>query len=356
MGYRNFVEMGDYRMGRLGYGRNELLQFRDNVERDLVPVVTRLRLENAKRLGLTELRIYDHDIVIPGGDPEPIGGKDAIFQAAQSMYRDMGEETQRFFDFMMETDAFDVESRKNKWGGGYCTEFAEYKQPFILANFNGTSGDVDVVTHEAGHAFASYMTANNRFVTELSVGGMETAETHSMSMEFFAWPYMEAFFGDQADKYKFMHLFDALSFIPYGTIVDEFQRRVYEEPDLSPAERKAVWRELEARFRPYLTLEGLTYLEEGTRWQYQMHIYETPFYYIDYCLAQTAALQFLLASRKDYSDAYSRYLTLLSQGGEKTFATLLNEAGLRSPFEPGALKDLARETEELLNTLAQEAL
>lgn len=356
MGYRNFVEMGDYRMGRLGYGRNELLQFRDNVERDLVPVVTRLRLENAKRLGLTQLRIYDHDIVIPGGDPEPIGGKDAIFQAAQSMYRDMGEETQRFFDFMMETDAFDVESRKNKWGGGYCTEFAEYKQPFILANFNGTSGDVDVVTHEAGHAFASYMTANNRFVTELSVGGMETAETHSMSMEFFAWPYMEAFFGDQADKYKFMHLFDALSFIPYGTIVDEFQRRVYEEPDLSPAERKAVWRELEARFRPYLTLEGLTYLEEGTRWQYQMHIYETPFYYIDYCLAQTAALQFLLASRKDYSDAYSRYLTLLSQGGEKTFATLLNEAGLRSPFEPGALKDLARETEELLNTLAQEAL
>lgn len=356
MGYRNFVEMGDYRMGRLGYGRNELLQFRDNVERDLVPVVSRLRMENAKRLGLSELRIYDHDIVIPGGDPEPIGGKDAIFQAAQSMYRDMGKETRRFFDFMMETDAFDVESRKNKWGGGYCTEFAEYKQPFILANFNGTSGDVDVVTHEAGHAFASYMTANNRFVTELSVGGMETAETHSMSMEFFAWPYMEAFFGDQAAKYKFMHLFDALSFIPYGTIVDEFQRRIYEEPDLSPAERKAVWRELEARFRPYLTLEGLTYLEEGTRWQYQMHIYETPFYYIDYCLAQTAALQFLLASREDYSDAYSRYLTLLSQGGEKTFAALLKEAGLRSPFEPGALRELAQETEDLLNALAQEAL
>lgn len=355
MGYQNFVEMGDYRMGRLSYGRRELLLFRDNVERDIVPVVSRLRMENANRLGLSELRLYDHDIVIPGGDPEPIGGKEDIFRAARAMYRNMGEDTHRFFDFMLETDAFDVESRKNKWGGGYCTEFADYQQPFILANFNGTSGDVDVVTHEAGHAFASYMTANNRFVTELSVGGMETAETHSMSMEFFAWPYMKAFFGDQADKYQFMHLFDALSFIPYGTIVDEFQRRIYEEPTLSPEERKAVWRELEARFRPYLTLEGVPYLEEGTRWQYQMHIYETPFYYIDYCLAQTAALQFLLASRKDYQDAYARYVKLLSQGGEQTFDALLREAGLRSPFEPGALQEVARETEDLLHALAREA-
>jgi M3 family oligoendopeptidase len=355
MGYENFVEMGDYRMGRLGYGRPELLTFRDNVEQDIVPVVARLRLENAKRLGLSELKLYDHDIIIPGGDPEPIGGKKEIFEAALEMYRDMGQDTRRFFEFMLETDAFDVESRKNKWGGGYCTEFTAYKQPFILANFNGTSGDVDVVTHEAGHAFAAYMTADNRFVAELNVGGMETAETHSMSMEFFAWEYMRKFFGDQADKYKFMHLLDAFSFIPYGTIVDEFQRQVYEKPNLTPEERKAVWRNLEARFRPYVSAEGIPYLEEGTRWQYQMHIYETPFYYIDYCLAQTAALQFLMLSRKNYTDAYARYVRLLSQGGEKTFGALLREAGLRSPFEEGALQCVAKEAEELLEELARKA-
>jgi M3 family oligoendopeptidase len=352
MGYENFVEMGDYRMGRLGYGRPELQKFRDNVEHDIVPVVARLRLENAKRLGLTELKLYDHDIIIPGGDPEPIGGKREVFQAALEMYQDMGEDTRRFFEFMLETDAFDVESRKNKWGGGYCTEFTAFKQPFILANFNGTSGDVDVVTHEAGHAFAAYMTADNRFAVELNVGGMETAETHSMSMEFFAWKYMKKFFGDQAEKYKFMHLMDALSFIPYGTIVDEFQRQVYQQPDLTPEQRKEVWRNLEAKFRPYVSAEGIPYLEEGTRWQYQMHIYETPFYYIDYCLAQTAALQFLMASRKDYADAYARYVHLLSQGGEKTFGELLEEAGLRSPFEDGALQSLAKEAEQFLEVLA----
>lgn len=353
MGYQNFVELGYYRMGRLCYGPEEVKKFRDNVRRDIVPVVSRLRTEVGKRLGVDKLMIYDYDLIFPQGDPDPKGGKEEIFAAAKAMYHDMSKETGEFFDFMLETDAFDVESRKNKWGGGYCTSFMAYHQPFILANFNGTSGDVDVVTHEAGHAFADYTTAHNKYVVELNVGGMETAETHSMSMEFFAWPYMEHFFGEDAERYKFMHLLDALSFLPYGTIVDDFQRQVYENPQWTPEERKAAWRKLEAEFRPHITFDGVPYLEEGTRWQYQMHIYETPFYYIDYCLAQTAALQFLLESRKDYKDAFERYVRLLSQGGEKVFTDLLREAGLKSPFEEGALKEVAQEIEALLKSLEE---
>ena len=353
MGYQNFVELGYYRMGRLCYGPEEVKKFRDNVRRDIVPVVSRLRTEVGKRLGVDKLMIYDYDLIFPQGDPNPKGGKEEIFSAAKAMYHDMSKETGEFFDFMLETDAFDVESRKNKWGGGYCTSFMAYHQPFILANFNGTSGDVDVVTHEAGHAFADYTTAHNKYVVELNVGGMETAETHSMSMEFFAWPYMEHFFGEDAERYKFMHLLDALSFLPYGTIVDDFQRQVYENPQWTPEERKAAWRKLEAEFRPHITFDGVPYLEEGTRWQYQMHIYETPFYYIDYCLAQTAALQFLLESRKDYKDAFERYVRLLSQGGEKVFTDLLREAGLKSPFEEGALKEVAQEIQALLKSLEE---
>lgn len=352
MGYQNFVELGYYRMGRLCYGPEEVKQFRENIRRDIVPLVARLRTEIGRRLGVDTLMLYDYDLIFPQGDPAPKGGKEAIFAAAKAMYHSMSEETGQFIDFMLETEAFDVESRKNKWGGGYCTSFPAYHQPFILANFNGTSGDVDVVTHEAGHAFADYKTAENRFVVELGVGGMETAETHSMSMEFFAWPYMEGFFGEDAVRYQFMHLLDALSFLPYGTIVDDFQRQVYEHPDWTPEERKAAWRQLEADFRPHLTFDGIPYLEEGTRWQYQMHIYETPFYYIDYCLAQTAALQFLLASRESYDDAFRRYVRFLSQGGEKVFTDLLEEAGLRSPFQEGALRDVAQKCEQLLEELA----
>ena len=350
MGYRNFVELGYHRMGRLCYDEEKVRIFRENVLRDIVPVVSRLRTENAGRLGISDYRLYDDGVIIPGGDPKPFG-KAEIFSAAKEMYHAMGEETGAFIDMMLENEAFDVDTRKNKWGGGYCTEFPKFKQPFILANFNGTAGDVDVVTHEAGHALNAFLIADNRFALELGCGGMETAETHSMSMEFFAWPYMKKFFGENADKYRFMHALDAFSFIPYGTMVDAFQHMVYENPDMSPEERDEVWLELERQFRPHISASGIPYLEKGTRWQYQMHIYETPFYYIDYCLAQTAAFCFLLASRDDYDDAFRRYLRLSRQGGEKVWTDLLEEAGFPSPFEPGALKTLAERVEELLEKI-----
>ena len=350
MGYQNFVELGYYRMGRLCYDQEKVKTFRENVLRDVVPVVARLRTENARRLGIEDYHFYDDGVIIPGGDPAP-RGKEEIFAAAKAMYHAMGKETGDFIDLMMDNEAFDVESRKNKWGGGYCTEFAKFKQPFILANFNGTAGDVDVMTHEAGHALNAYLIADNRFALELGCGGMETAETHSMSMEFFAWPYMESFFGADAERYKFMHALESFSFIPYGTMVDAFQHIVYEHPELTPDERDAAWLKLEEAFRPHISFEGMPYLDKGTRWQYQMHIYESPFYYIDYCLAQTAAFQFLMASLKDYDEAFARYLHLSKQGGEKVWTDLLEEAGFPSPFTPGALKELAAQVEALLEKL-----
>jgi len=208
-----------------------------------------------------------------------------------------------------------------------------------------------VLTHEAGHALNSYLIADNRFALELGCGGMETAETHSMGMEFFAWPHMDKFFGDKAGKYRYMHALAALSFIPYGTIVDYFQHIVYENPEMSPAERNAAWLKLEEQFRPHISNEGIPFVGEGRRWQYQMHIYESPFYYIDYCLAQTAAFSFLLASQKDYDDAFSRYIRLSKQGGEKVWTELLEEAGFDSPFTPGALSTMAAEVEALLESI-----
>lgn len=353
MGYKNFVELGYHRMGRLCYDENSVAAFRENILRDITPVVARLRTENARRMGISQFMLYDNDVITPGGDPVPAGGKDNIFAAAKVMYHGLGEETGKFIDMMLENEAFDVDARKNKWGGGYCTEFPKYKQPFILANFNGTAGDVDVITHEGGHALNSYLIADNRFALELNCGGMETAETHSMSMEFFAWPYMEHFFGENAEKYKYMHALDALSFLPYGSIVDAFQHIVYENPDMTPDERDAAWLELEHKFRPHISMDGMPYLEKGTRWQYQMHIYESPFYYIDYVLAQTAAFNFLLASRENYDDAFARYIRLSRQGGEKVWTDLLEEAGFTSPFEPGALKTLAEKVEALLNEIRE---
>ena len=350
LGYKNFIELGYNRMARTCYDQDTVKIFRENVLNDIVPVVCRLKKKIADKLGINEMKLYDNDTYFKE-DPKPISNAQGILESGKEMYHEMSKETAGFIDMMFESDAFDVLPRKGKWTGGYMTSFPLYKQPFIFANFNGTTADVDVITHEAGHAFAYYLGADD-FTTELDLGGMETAETHSMSMEFFAWKYMDKFFGKDEAKYRYKHLADALTFIPYGTIVDYFQHIVYENPDLTPEQRKAEWKKLEQKFRPYMNADGITYLELGTRWQYQNHIFESPFYYIDYCLAQTVAIEFLEESFKDYDGALKRYFDFARKTGNYKFTELVKAAGLKSPFEEGALKEVAATCEKLLDDLA----
>ncbi len=347
LGYENYVALGDNIMGRISYNREMLRAFRENVLRDIVPLVAARKADVARSLQIDQMMLYDNETYFPCGNPAPILDAQAMFAAGKEMYHAMGAETGAFFDMMLQTEAFDVFPREGKWGGGYMDSFIDYRQPFILANFNGTSDDVDVLTHEAGHAFAAYMDFCQNHDLDLGLG-METAETHSMSMEFFCHKYMDKFFGKRADDYRYAHLFDALAFLPYGTIVDYFQELVYTHPEMSPAERNALWKKLETQFRPWLSADGIPYLENGTRWQYQMHIYESPLYYIDYCLAQSVALQFYLKSRESYDDAFAAYLRFVKTGATEEFPALVRHAGLRSPFDDGALSDVATETEKLL--------
>ncbi|MBP5193736.1 MAG: M3 family oligoendopeptidase, partial [Clostridia bacterium] len=339
MGYENFVELGYYRMNRIDYDKEMVASFRENVRRDLVPVISELKKHLAAELGLDEMKFYDNDVYIKGGNPRPKDGAAGIFENAQKMYDAMNPEIGDFMRSMRENEAFDVEARDGKWGGGYCTGFDAYKQPFILANFNGTLGDIDVITHEFGHAFAAKKSYDEGDF-ELSVGGMETAECHSMSMEFFCEKYMDKFF-DKPEDYKKAHLLSSLTFIPYGVIIDEFQHVVYENPDMTPAERDEAYLALEKKYRPYMNFDGITYLEKGTRWQYQMHVFESPFYYIDYCLAQTVSLGFLVMMTDNYDEALAKYIKFVRAGGTKLFSTLVKEAGVPNPFGEGTLKPLA---------------
>lgn len=349
LGYSSYVELGYNLMQRTCYDKERVRVFRENVKRDLVPAITRLKNEISSKLGLGQMKLYD-DNTYSEKDPMPILDAQGILDAGKEMYHQMSSETKNFIDTMFEADAFDVMPREGKWTGGYMTFFPIYKQPFIFANFNGTTADIDVITHEAGHAFA-YFVGADEMTPELSLGGMETAETHSMSMEFFAWKYMDKFFGENADKYKYKHLFSALAFIPYGVIVDYFQEVVYENPQLTPSERNELWKSLEKEFRPWMDADGITYLENGTRWQYQNHIFQSPFYYIDYCLAQIVAFEFLCLSLENYDEALKTYIAHAKRTGNYTFVDLIKLAGLKSPFEDGALTEITEKIEELLNEL-----
>ena len=241
MGFSSYAEMGDCQMGRYSYGRSEIKEFRASVLRDVTPVVSKRRREVADRLGIDRIMLYDNEICFSEGNPEPVLSAKDMFKASKEMYHDMGADTAEFIDYMLRTDAFDVFARKGKWGGGYCTSIDDCAQPFILANFNGSSGDVDVLTHEAGHALAYFEMFKNNVDYELNLGTMSVAEIHSMAMEFFAWKYMDRFFGKRSGDYKYMHLLSSLTFIPYGSMVDEFQEICYDNPDMTPKERNSTW-------------------------------------------------------------------------------------------------------------------
>lgn len=341
LGYENYIPLGAIRMQRVGYTLDDMAAYREQVKQSVVPVVAQLKAMQYARTGMADAKFYDDLFFFADGNAAPHGTPEEILAAGKAMYHELSPETADFIDVMFENELFDVLSKEGKAPGGYCTRLADYKAPFIFSNFNGTSDDVDVLTHEAGHAFADYIAAQKELPNVLRAPGLESCEIHSMSMEFLTARHHEKFFGADTPKYELAHAEDALFFLPYGTMVDEFQHLVYANPEWTPDERNAAWAGLERTYRPWLNFADLPFYGRGAGWQRQLHIYEFPFYYIDYCLAQTVALQFFIASLRDWPNAWQRYLALVNEAGCKTYPGLVAAAGFESPFAPGTMKKLA---------------
>jgi M3 family oligoendopeptidase len=316
----------------------------------VVPVAHKIIMENGARIGIENPKFYDQSLEFLDGNPTPKGTKDELVGKALRMYSEMSPETKEFFEFMCEHELLDVESKPGKANGGYCTYIDGYKSPFIFANFNGTSGDVDVLTHEAGHAFMAYCSKDTVENPDLLWPTSEACEIHSMSMEFLAWPWMELFFGDAADKYRFSHLEHAITFLPYGVAIDEFQHAVYANPEMTHEERCAKWREIEKKYLPLKKYTGFSYYNKGTWWMKQSHLFGSPFYYIDYTLAQVCAFQFHNENMKNHEKTWKKYTKLCKMGGKYPFLTLLEKANLRNPFEDGNVKKAIKPLVKLLNS------
>lgn len=349
LGYGGYTPLGYYRMCRNSYTKEDVAAFSEAVVKYLVPVADRIYRERAKMLGVAYPMSYaDASLVFRSGNPRPVGTPEDILNAGKKFYDELSDETGKFFRMMLDNELLDVLSTEGKRAGGYCTTIYDYEEPFIFANFNGTADDVETVTHEAGHAFADWY--NRKRVPMSTIWPtLEGCEVHSMSMEFFAWNWSESFFGKDTDKFKYSHLSGALTFIPYGTLVDRFQHAVYENPDMTPDERHKTWRELQRVYMPWLRLDGeIPFYSDGKAWQRQHHIYSSPFYYIDYCLAQTVALQFWAMLQEDIGNAWSHYMAYTEQGGSRVFTELLKYAGLKSPFDPSCLREVCASAEKWL--------
>lgn len=357
LGYENYITLGYYRMGRNCYTKEDVEKFRESVVKYIVPVAEKIYKKQAERMGKEYPMSYsDNNLEFRSGNPRPKGSADDVVKAGKKFYDELSKETSEFFNMMLDNELMDLLSTEGKAGGGYCTSIAKYKVPFIFANFNGTQGDVEVVTHEAGHAFADYVN-RDRIPSEYRAPSMEACEVHSMSMEFFAWPWSKDFFGEDADKFHYSHLASALTFIPYGTMVDHFQHEIYLNPQMTPKQRHELWKKLIGIYEPWEKLDGdIPFYSEGEGWQRQLHIYEMPFYYIDYCFAQTVALEFWAMIQTDYKEAWEKYMKYTLQGGSRVFTDLLKNAGLDTPFDESCLRNVSETALKWLEDFDSEKL
>lgn len=338
LGFNSFTEVAYCRLKRASYGRNEIDAFCEQVRREIVPLATHLIKLQHDRNNIEDAMIWDRSLSFKEGNPCPQGTPEEIFEKGRKMYTELSPITAEFIEFMLANGLFDVLSRDGKASGGYCTSIPDFQAPFVFANFNGTAGDVEVLTHECGHALNSYISLRKVKYIEQEEPSYDIAEIHSMGMEFMTYPFMGLFFGDKKDKFIYQHLASAIIFLPYGCMVDRFQHIVYDNPELTPQERHKEWLKLEAAYRPDIDYGNISYFAKGGWWQRQLHIYMHPFYYIDYCLAQSAAFMLYNIMRENYEAGWEKYIALVNKGAELTYTQLLAEMGLDSPFEEGALR------------------
>jgi M3 family oligoendopeptidase len=348
LGFASFTELGYARMQRIDYDRAAVERYRDMVATEVVPLANAIAQRAARRHGVAQLAVWDEQLLAAAPAPRPLGDARWIMDRTIETFADLDPRLGEFARMMDGNELTDLVTRAGKAGGGYCTKFATYGVPFIFTNFNGTKGDITVLMHELGHAFQGY-SSRGKDVIDYLTPTMEAAEVHSMSLEYLTWPFMERFFGDGAQTYRDGHLSEALLFLPYGVAVDHFQHLVYERPGATPAERHAMWQSMEKRYLPWRTYGDLARPSQGAFWQSQLHIYRSPFYYIDYTLALCCALQMWASSYDDKPGTLERYVALCARGGEAAFGNLVTSAGLTSPFEPGALSRVVARAKTVLD-------
>lgn len=347
LGYENFIGLGYQLMQRVDYDQNDVERYRDQIAEHVVPVANAIIQRVAREHGIERTMFWDESVLDPKGNPEPQGDVGWIVDQARAAFSDLHPDLGDFFTRLSGQHLVDLDSRASKAQGGFCISFPVYGWPFIFTNFNGTSGDIRVLVHETGHAFQSFRSRNLALADYLHPT-YESCEIHSMGLEYLSWPQMDRFFGDDAQRYRSLHIADAMLFLPYGVAIDHFQHLVYARPDATPAERHAMWQEVERRYLPWRAYGDLAHAVKGGLWQEKRHIYMRPFYYVDYTLALCCALQFWARSQDDHATALRDYVALCDRGGSAAFGDLVKSANLASPFASGTLENVVARVRSML--------
>jgi M3 family oligoendopeptidase len=339
LGHATYIPLGYLGMGRTDYGPEQAATFRAGIREYAVPLQTELYKRQAQVYGTPTLKPwdveYDPELSLPSG----IVPVDTQLDKAQRIFDALSPQLGAHFTRMRREGLIDLENRKGKRAGAYCTSFSDEGRVAIFCNSTGDPDDVATLTHEMGHAFQGWESQVIDAV-DLQWPTSDAAEIHSMGMEYLAMRHMDEFFSAaDAEKFRRERWKRSVELLCWVAIVDEFQHWAYEHPQASIEERDAAWRRIWGVYKPGIDYTGIEdYIQ--ARLYCQGHPFWMPFYYIDYAIADTGAMQLALIDAESHERAMDAYLTLCRVGGTKSVLDIFATAGMRSPFDPTLMRDL----------------
>ena len=348
LGYDNYMLYAYDSLERTDYSNKEIKKFRENILKYILPILNKYREIQKQNLQLDKLYSYDLPCLFQDGDPKINGDIQLVLDNFKYMLEELSPASNVFINEMLNNKMLDLQSRNNKRLGGYCTYISSELSPFVFCNFTGGSTDIRVLAHELGHAFQMYESMRNQKISENYMPSYETCEIHSKSMELILLDWSILFFGNDAKKYKFSQMIRSLTTIIDACLIDEFQECIYVDNIVNPIERDKVWYSLKQKYNT-TNLEEDSGLDHTPKWLMIAHVFNTPFYYIDYALAQTCALQFWKNFQLKPFEAWQKIMPLYKSGGSKSFLNLIDDVGLTSPFIEGAVINAANIMDNELN-------
>lgn len=344
-GFDNFRDFQHRRMKRFDYTPADCMSMHAAIETHLVPIQRRLDRERAQALGVAPLCPWDLAVDVKGRKPlRPFDGAEQLIDGCSRMFHAMDAELGQMFDSMKDGDCLDLESRPGKAPGGYQYQRQHSRKPFIFMNAAGMHRDLVTMVHEAGHAFHSLLSKEDPLV-EYRGAPTEFAEVASMSMELLTLPYHGEFYGEDECRRALRERLEKFpTIMTWIATIDAFQHWIYTNPGHTRAERTDAWRALMKRFGNDISWDGCEAARDA-QWQRQLHLFGMPFYYIEYGIAETGAIQMWLNARRDAKRALADYRKGLSLGGSRPLPELFSAAGLRLDLGSGLMAELAREVD-----------
>ena len=341
-GFENYRDYKFKELGRFDYTKEDCFQFHDAVKQDILPLVNEIYNQKTQKLALDTLKPWDTEAEPAGIAPlKPFTTGEELYEKTVKCFDQLNPFFADCLRKMKEMNHFDLESRKGKAPGGYNCPLAESGAPFIFMNAAGQMSDVTTMVHEGGHAVHSFL-AHPLKLSAFKEYPMEIAEVASMAMELFSMDHWQAFFENEADlkRAKEHQLERTITIFPWIAIIDQFQHWVYEHPQHTVEERTSEWMRILNEFST--SSIDYTGLDEFRKigWQRQLHLFEVPFYYIEYGIAQLGAIGLWMQYKQNPNNALENYMNALSLGGTKTLPELYKAAGLEFNLTPAYIKTL----------------